>query len=273
MSAAATLAPKKPRWFAASAGVSIAAVMVYFALALWQPWGPGRFWGLAFGIAAAVLFANAGLYPLRRRWLARPWRNVQTWLQLHIYGSVVALLFVVIHMGFRWPTGQMGWWLFGLSLWTTISGLIGVWLQKSVPITLSRQLKVEAIYERIPEMIERLSAEAAALVAGASDALRRGYERDIRPLLAGPAPRWGYVFDFRGARARLLERLTNLEKYVPDADRDRLRDLVVLVNEKLDFDVHLSLQRALRTWLVTHVPAAMLLLALLVVHIGAVVYF
>ena len=60
---------------------------------------------------------------------------------------------------------------------------------------------------------------------------------------------------------------------VPSERVSGLRDLTALVNEKLDLDVLMSLQRVLRAWLVTHIPAAVVLLGLLVVHVFAVVYF
>lgn len=267
------LVPKKPAWLTASAVITAITLAGYVAYSWSRPWQPGRFWGLAFGIAAAALFVNAGLYPLRRRLRARPFRTVQQWLQLHIYGSAIALVFVLVHMGFRLPGGMFGWWLFLLSVWTALTGVVGVLLQKWVPVLIARNLKVEAIYERIPELVGKVADGAAATVAGAGDALTGAYEKDLRPLLAQPAPRWGYLLDIRQARARQLEPLTRLETFVDDADRQKLRDLTTLVNEKLDLDVLMSLQRVLRAWLVTHIPAAVVLLGLLVVHVFAVVYF
>jgi hypothetical protein len=270
---APALAPKKPAWLKASAFVAFVAMTIYAGYAWARPWQPGRFWGLLFGTLAAILFFNAGLYPLRRRWRARPLATVQQWLQLHIYGSVLALLFVLIHVGFRLPAGLFGWALFILTVWACLTGIIGVLLQKWVPVMISRNLKVEAIFERIPELMTRLAAEADAAVAGAGEALTRTYLDDIKPLMAGPQPRWGYLFDIRQARVRQVEPLTRIEAFVEGADRDKLRDLSIVVNEKLDLDVHLSLQRALRAWLVTHIPAAIVLLGLLVIHVFAVVYF
>jgi hypothetical protein len=272
MSVAAVLTPKKPAWLKSSVAAAAVSMVLYLALAWFQPWQPGRFWGLTFGTIAALLFLNAGLYPIRRRVSARPLGTVQRWLQLHVYGTTLAMLFVLIHMGFRWPGGAFGWWLFGLSLWTTLTGILGVALQKWVPITIARNLKIEAILERIPELVERLNGEAAKLMTGSGDALNRVYEADMKPLLAAPAPRWSYLFDIRDSRVRLMEPLTRIETFVDEKDRDRLRDLTAVVSEKLDLDVHLSLQRALRLWLSTHIPAAMLLLGLLAVHIIAVVY-
>ncbi len=272
MGVAAVLAPKKPVWFRNTVVAAVVSLVVYLALAWQRPWQPGRFWGLTFGTVAALLFLNAGLYPLRRRWLAWPLGTVQRWLQLHIYASLLATLFVFIHIGFRLPGGAFGWWLLGLSVWTTVTGLVGVVLQKWVPVTIARSLKVEAIYERVPELVERLGAEATTLMAGGGDALTAVYEADMRPLLVGPTPRWSYLFDTRESRVRLLEPLTRIETFIEDQDRDRHRDLAAIVGEKLDLDVHLSLQRAMRVWLYTHVPAAMALLGLLAVHILAVVY-
>ena len=273
MSLAPTLAPKKPAWMKASAFVAYVALLIYAGYAWARPWQPGRFWGLLFGTLAAVLFFNAGLYPLRRRWRARPLGTVQQWLQLHVYGSAIALLFVLIHVGFTLPAGQFGWWLFLLTLWTCLTGIVGVVLQKWVPVLIARNLKVEAIYERIPELVGKLTELGEKTVQGAGDVLSRTYQDNIRSLLAAPAPRWGYLFDIRQARAKQLEPLTRIETFVEGADKDKLRDLTAIVNEKIDLDVHLSLQRILRAWLVTHIPAAVVLLGLLIIHVFAVVYF
>ena len=44
------------------------------------------------------------------------------------------MLFVFIHVGFELPRGTMGWWLLGLSLWTTATGVAGTMLQKWIPL-------------------------------------------------------------------------------------------------------------------------------------------
>src|SRR4030095_699833 len=103
-----------------------------------------------------------------RRPRARPLGTARAWIQAHVYLGVVAMLAVVIHSGFSWPHGAMGLWLLGLSLWTTLTGLFGVWLQKSIPVALSEGLRVEAIYERIPALVDGLVAEADTLLAEVS---------------------------------------------------------------------------------------------------------
>ena len=266
------LRPKKPRWMAWTTAFGALSVLTFAVAASMRPWQPGRVGGLVFGTAAAVLFVNAGLYPLRRTLRAWPLGTVQRWLQLHVYGATLAMLFVVLHMGVRWPSGQMGWWLFGLSLWTTATGYLGVLLQKRLPVVMARTLRVEAIYERVPDLMSSLRDEAERRMTDAPDVLARVYRDAIKPMLGAPRPTWAYLFDAFAVRERTLEPLVKSLQFLSTEDRARANDLRAIVEDKLDLDAHVSLQRALRLWLFTHIPAAMLLLGVLTVHLIAVLY-
>lgn len=246
-------------------------VIVFAAMAWVWPWRPGRLGGLVFGTAAALLFVNGGLYPWRRRWQARPLGTAQRWLQLHIYGSTLAMLLVLIHMGFRWPAGLTGWLLLVLSLWTTATGLLGVWLQRTVPRLLARQLTVEPIYERIPALIAALVAEADALMTGAPAALAQLYAGEIRPALNVPRSGMAWPTAIPRSGDNLVAPLIRLRSFLGAADQARVDDLATIIQDKADLDVHLGLQRVLRGWLVLHVPPAILLLGLIAFHVLAVV--
>src|SRR5262249_41669519 len=132
-----SLRPKRTARFRGFLVTGIAAMAIYLAAAGGAPWAPGRGGGLAVGTRAAPRFVGGSLYPLRRRWNAWPFGNVQRWLQFHIYGGGIAGLYVLIHVGFRLPNGLFGWWLFLLSLWVIVSGLAGVYLQKQIPAVLA----------------------------------------------------------------------------------------------------------------------------------------
>ena len=266
------LRPKRSDWCLAAVLIGIVALLLYAALAWWAPWSPGRFWGLTFGTLAAAVFFLDGLYPLRRRLMGWPLGTAQRWLQFHLYGGILAFLFVLIHVGFTLPHGQFGWWLFALTAWTTLTGVVGVWLQKWIPSLLSTQLGVEALYDRIPEMATRLQEEADLVVRDASEVLERFYAGEIRPSLAGVAPSWSFLADIRGGRERRLAPFRNVAQFATEEDQTRLKDLEAIVTEKLELDAHYSLQRALRLWLPFHLFPAMALLGLLTVHILAVWY-
>ncbi|HEV8232889.1 MAG TPA: hypothetical protein VGQ75_11125 [Thermoanaerobaculia bacterium] len=262
-----TLRPKKPQWLLVTLAIAGAALGVRLVVAIRQPWHPGRTAGLLFGIAASVLYLMDLLYPLRRKLLAFPLGNAQTWIQLHIYGGVLAFFFVLVHEGFRWPVGRMGWLLLSLSGWATVSGLVGVWLQKWVPAALASGLKVEALFERIPDLVEKSLAEADALMAGASEMLERFYSEDVRPALAGIDSSWGYLTDVRSGRDRRLEPFSRISRFLAEEERPRLEDLKAVYTEKLELDAQYSLQRILRGWVAIHVPPCLLLFGLMLFHI------
>lgn len=236
-------------------------------------WQPGDVWGLSFGAAAAALMFIGGLYAARRKLMVPPFVTAQDWLQFHIYGSTLAALFVTIHVGFHLPRGQFGWWLAGLTTWTTVTGLSGVLLQKWIPSLIAAQLSVEVIYERIPEMLDRLRSDAASTMDGASDALQRFYESEVQPALATVSPSWAYVFDTGHGRFRHMASFDHIQSFVEGDDQKRLSDLKSILSEKLEIEAHYSLQRILRLWPLLHVPPALILLAAVVVHIAAVWYF
>jgi hypothetical protein len=269
---ASFLRPKRTDWFNATLALAVVSIAVFIGATWWAPWKPGRIGGLTFGTLAAIIFLLDALYPLRRRLLAWPLGTAQRWLQFHIYGGFLACLFVLIHVGFAWPTGQFGWWLFILTLWSTVSGLVGVYLQKWVPTLMSANLSVEALFDRIPEMTSRLQAEADEAVRGASDVLERFYLSNVRPMLAGVSPSWSYLVDIRSGRERQAVQFRNMAPFVVDAERGKLDDLQAIVAEKMELDAHYSLQRALRMWLLLHVPPALILVGLVAAHVLFVWY-
>jgi hypothetical protein len=251
---------------AAAAGLVMLALYV---LGRWMgPWSPKRGLGLVFGIVAALVFVFEMVYPYRRS-RAKPLGTARRWLQAHIYLGALAFLAVLLHTGLRLPRGAMGWALFLLSLWTVVSGLVGVWLQKWLPSVMAESLRVEALYERIPALIEHLLKEADDLVANGSEVLDRFYQTEVRARLATVEPSWSYVFDVRTGRERALEPFRRMSSFVEPAEKEIVNDLMTIRMEKMDLDVHYSLQGILRHWLVLHAPPAAVLMALLVIHVLA----
>jgi hypothetical protein len=266
------LRPKQPLNLMIAAAAGLVMVFVYAIGAWLAPWSPKRGLGLFFGIVAALVFVFEMAYPYRRS-RARPLGTARRWLQAHVYLGALAFLAVLIHAGFHWPGGFMGWALLLLSAWTTLTGLVGVWLQKWLPVVMSEGLRVEALYERIPALIEHLVKEADALVANASEVLERFYLAEVRTRLAVVEPSWSYLLDVRAGRERALEPFRRMSSFVDPAEKEIVSDLMTIRMEKMDLDVHYSLQGVLRSWLIVHVPPAALLMALLAVHILAWVLY
>jgi hypothetical protein len=259
--------PAQPRWLMATGIISVLSLAIYFIVDAYSPWRPGRAAGLTFGWLAVVLFVNAAMYPQRRR-QALPWGTAQRWLQIHIYGSTLAAVFVLVHVGFRLPHGLMGWGLFVLALWTTISGIGGALLQKWAPVALTRG-GIEVLAPRAPALCEALLREADELLAGAADTLRDRYRELVRPVLAAAAvPRL-----MPAGSPAALKAVSVIQAGAGAADRDRVTALDVIVRDRIAIEDHLAVQRLLRGWLWLHVPPAIVLLGLLALHVLAVVLY
>jgi hypothetical protein len=268
------LTPKRPRNLQITAAVSVLMLLVWVLASRAVPWSPKRGAGLGFGILAAVIFVFEMLYPFRRP-RARPLFTAQNWVQAHIYLGLLAFLAVVLHTDFTWPHGWMGWALLLLAGWTTGTGLLGVWLQKWIPARLAEGLRVEALYERIPVLVEQLRAEADALMEGTGDTLESFYRTQVRPSLSRVKPSWSYFTDVRAGRERALEPFRRVSPFVGEAEKQKVDDLMAVYTEKMELDAHYTLQRILRRWLAwtLHVPAAGLLMGLVAVHIVAWVLY
>jgi hypothetical protein len=260
--------PKSPRNFAIASGVAALLLLVYGAAAWGRVWSPKRGFGLAFGILAALLFVFEMGYPFRRP-KARPLGSARAWMQAHVYLGAIAFLGVLAHAGFSLPHGIMGWGLLLLSAWVTVSGLAGVFLQKWIPAALSEGLRVEALYERIPALVEGLLTEADELMEGTSESLDTFYRRDVREALSRLKPSWVYVVDVRAGRDRALEPFRRMAQFVPAEEKVKVSDLMEIYIEKLELDAQHRMQQVLRRWLVwtAHVPAAGLLMGLLFIHV------
>lgn len=238
---------------------------------------PGELWSMSYGAVASALLVGAALYGLRRRAVKTVSRRnlgrSRSWLYFHIYGGSLFLLLVLMHTGFRLPTGAMNWWLWGLSIWTVLSGLVGVILQTWIPRVLASGLAVEVLYERIPELVDEIREKAESLVGTCQEPVQALYRRSMEPALAGPQRRFIYYFDITGGSRTRMKEFDYLQDFLIGAERSKLAELENLYKSKLEIDAHYTLQRALRGWLYLHAPPSLLLFALVVVHLLSVLYY
>ncbi len=251
----------------AAAGAALAA-NAYFAEIR-----AGNRWSLAYGIAAATLMALAAAYGARRRMmrLASRFRagGAAGWLGLHVWGGALFLLLLLMHSGFRLPSGTITGWLWALSWWTVLSGIGGRLLQRWIPRVLASGLTTEVLYERIPELVGEVRDRAAELATGSHEAIATLY-RDLEPELAAPRRRWLFFVDVTAGRERRGRQFRHLRRLLGGEERQRLDRLEELYRSKLEIDAHYTLQTALRLWLYLHLPGSLLLLGLLAAHLYSV---
>ncbi|MEM7051186.1 MAG: hypothetical protein AAF604_16070 [Acidobacteriota bacterium] len=265
------------RWRRAFVVATAICLAAYAVNALFFELSPANVWGLTYGIAAAVLLVATALYSARRRFprSVSRWRlgSARAWLYGHLYGGTLFLLLMLMHSGFSVPGGAVTWWLWALSLWTVASGLVGLALQQWIPRVLGSGLEVEALYERIPDLVADLRARADHLAAECAEPIQALYGQRLAPALAGPQPRLRYYLDITGGRRGALRELDLLHRLLPPDEQDKLAELTEMYRTKLQLDAQYTLQKGLRGWLWLHVPVSLVVLILLVIHVIAVWYY
>jgi hypothetical protein len=234
-------------------------------------------WGIGYGIAAAVLFVMIGLYGARRRMIRFTKRvsfgRTRHWVNFHIYAGFLFFLLVMMHTGFRLPTGLLTSWLWWLSLWLVVSGIIGVVVQRWIPGQLANGLQNEAHYDRIPELVNDLRSRAEELVRNTDRQLRRFYLKLVAPALKAPSFNVQYYLDVSGGIRAQTREFDYINRVLGGEDREKARELQNIYRTKLELDAHYTLQKALRWWAYLHIPVALAVVVLLGLHIFAVLYY
>lgn len=238
---------------------------------------PGNTWGVAYGTAAAVLMIGVAGFGVRRRMMHTALRlglgRSRQWLYFHLYGGLLFLLLMLMHTGFQLPEGVLGWWIWLLAVWTGLTGLLGLALQQWIPKALGSGLSLEVHYDRIPTLLAELRDRAEDLAAAGSDPVRQLHTRKVAPELAAPTRRWRYFIDPTGSIHARLRDFEYLRGLLGAGEAAEVEQLEGLYRTKLEMDAHYTLQWALRSWLYLHVPISLVLVAIVLIHIGTVLYY
>jgi hypothetical protein len=268
---------ESPRWLWTFVIATAVCLLMYLLNAVLDEIRPYNWWGLTYGTLATILMAGAGLYAVRRRMVktALRWRlgKNQSWLQFHLYGGALALLLTLMHSSFRVPSGALDWWLWLLSIWVTVSGIVGVMLQQWIPKILTSGLVTEVIYERIPDFIAELRGKSEKLLQTCADPVKDFYRKNLAVALADVQPRFIYYFDITGGIQSRLKGFDYLRRFLPAQEKEKLDRLESYYRTKLEIDAHYTLQKTLRWWMYTHVPLSLVLLILIAYHLFAVWYY
>src|SRR3954468_5890270 len=283
-------------WAIASAAILAAAVIAYVPYALAMRPSGGSVPGLAYGTAGFAFMTVVTLLALRKKFPI--WRigRTQTWMRAHLWLGPLSLPLILLHAGLLFGHGltAMLMWLFAI---VYASGLLGAWLQHTMPRRLLRAVPMETIYEQIGHVREQLLDEADTVVAeacgkleveiavpvvatsvganalatvmrtGSGDSddtapLREFYMKEMRPFLE--APRTAHALGDETTASALFGKVRPL---VAAALQPAIADLESICEEERQLVRQERMHGLLHAWLIVHVPLSFALMVFAVVHV------
>ena len=226
-------------------------------------------------LVGTVLFLV--LYSVRKKISMIPIGSSAVWLQFHIYVGLLATLLFFLHVEWSLPNGWIETTLYVLFLSICISGVFGLYLNKSLPKRLTRRGE-EVIFERIPIFISKVRDEAEALAIEAagntsSSSIPDFYISNLASFFIGPRYFFNHLVQSHIHLINLLGELEDMERYLDEKEKVYARKLSQLVKQKDYLDYHYALQFSLKVWLFIHVPISYGLLVFLALHITFVYAF
>jgi hypothetical protein len=177
--------------------------------------------------------------------------SLENWLLAHSYLGSLAVLLVMFHAGFRagGPIAMLGMVLSGI---VGLSGWLGALLYVVIPQALGRINN--------PLLPPEIRLKIAAI------------ERRMAALLQDKSGPFQEIFLY-GPHELSAEDLSKVE----DEEKADFRHLLALQAEKHALETylarHLRYETYLRGWLYVHVPAAVCLLTVVIIHIVSILYY
>lgn len=248
-------------------------------------------WVLLGGVLILVLMH------LRKQFRTLPLGDMSAWFQFHIYGGLLILGLFFVHCGFRVPEGYFNFGLWLAFVILCLSGLLGVWLSRWIPLLLQnipvsdrligeeakaigerRQKGERFLFERIPAYRAWVAARAKELVLRslhetASASIAAFYRDRLRHYFnTTPSFLEQLLWPNRTARD-LRNELSHIGRYLDESNSDIMTELEMLVDYQNQLNRQYFYHITLKVWLFVHLPLAYGLLVLLVVHVILVYAF
>lgn len=225
-------------------------------------------WVLVAVMAAQLLLRMKKLMP---DWLPG---SQLAWTRRHVALGAFAILAFAHHCSYTWPDTSLEWLLFGLFATVTASGVIGLYLQTSIPVRLDRNPhrmpaeEIPAERERMAELARQLAL--AAYERTGSRSLVDIYAERLHAFFERPHDAFAHLQGSQRPLKRLAFAIDQGEPHGHGEEHTRLKELVA---SKYALDEKHAHEMLMRAWLFVHLPATYMLIAVTLAHIWIVYAF
>ena len=219
-------------------------------------------------LVAAVLFL--AIYNVRKKLPFLPLGSSTAWLQWHLYVGMGTVGLFALHVGPVWPRGTLEVVLGAIYLLTVGSGLLGLYLTRTIPAQLAR-VGDEVIYEQIPAFRQRVRSQSQQVVlesitASGATTLADFYTARLYEFFARARGLRYFLRPTAAPRRALMREMHDLRRYLSEQEQASCERLFALVRRKDDLDFHEARQRTLKVWLFIHIGLTYALVLLSLLH-------
>jgi hypothetical protein len=210
------------------------------------------------GIALLLLLLLLTAFNARKKLPFLPLIRASHWLQFHIYAGFLSVLLFGLHTDFRLPAGTLEIVLSILFGIVTLSGLIGLYLTRSLPPVMARSGE-PLTYESIPKFEIRLRRKVEEIVEEAEKGSGASAVGDLYlhhlSTYFKPRSTWASLLGKpKKMLSRALESIDKVESYTGQDEHEALEQIRKCVRQKHNLDVQNGAQILLRSWLFIHIP-------------------
>jgi hypothetical protein len=245
------------------------------------PRGGGSSAGVAYGVLGAAAILVLLFFGARKRWYKSVWGRLESWLQSHIWLGLLAGALIACHAGFHFRD-RLAIAAFMTLLVVVGSGIWGVVLYRQVPRLLT-EVETGLTAAEASEQLNQLARAMARVAAGRSAELGRVHQSLLAQSRPGRLAGWRILRPASGRAGRERgsgkgdRRWAEMVGRVGPAEQADLRQLLVLSRQREELRRRLLDQQRyknlLDVWLYLHVPLSIALVALVVAHVVAVLYY
>jgi hypothetical protein len=234
---------------------------------------PSGAWGHGLGIIGTLLILiGVFSYIARKRYrVFHRWGRLKYWLEFHIFLCSLGPIMVLFHTAFKFGG------LVSISFWSMVavvaSGVIGRFIYIQIPRTIEgRELNLSEIQQMKVDLEELLRNryqvpdEIYANIEAALEAPRHTKEGNlIGNIISKHRNDWVAV-----GQVRKILRAQNFE-------RKDIKNIIGVLKNEIALDNKISrlqtMQELFRYWHVAHLPFALIMLVIMVIHVGVTLAF
>ena len=228
--------------------------------------------GILFGVLAFLM-----LFSGRKKLPFLPLAPAAFWFQLHAVGGFLALFLFWLHVDGMGAKGFYGHVLTVLFYITSLSGVLGLFIEKMYPRQLTGTGE-EIIYERIPEEIAGIKEEVESLILKCTEetgtrTLADHFLETLNWYFQKPRFFINNIFGSNISQHWERQQCMILERFLSEKERVYLDQFYTLAEKKRKIDFHYALQTMLKTWLLVHIPLAAAVMTMVFWHLILILVF